>query len=194
VDCGNPSTFTGPFNWPLSDPSICAGDVGTIIDGDLTIIWSADTLLGLDCICGVTQRLEVRSNTELANLAGFDVLTAIGGDLVIEDNTALVVPTGLDALAAVRGDLLVNRNAALRALTGLDALTTVGGHLIVRNHEALLNLEGLDAVASVTGDLQIEDNTTLPTCRAEALAYDVIGEDNVGGAITISGNGEDCPD
>jgi len=38
------------------------------------------------------------------------------------------------------------------------------------------------------------NNSALPTCRAEALAYDDIGEENIGGEIVIEHNSEGCPE
>jgi len=43
-------------------------------------------------------------------------------------------------------------------------------------------------------DLSIEDNPELPTCLAEELAYETIGEENIGGRIHIVGNSAECPD
>ena len=89
----------------------------------------------------------------------------------------------------VSGDLLIEDNAALLSLDGLSSLETVSGSLIVRRNAALVSVDGLAGVTSITGDLKIQDNAHLDQGEARTVAYDVIGEGNVGGTITVSGNG-----
>ena len=45
-------------------------------------------------------------------------------------------------------------------------------------------------LTSVAGDLTLYRNPSLSTADADALAYDTIGEANIGGAVTIEYNAE----
>jgi len=90
--------------------------------------------------------------------------------------------------AADQGQRLgIEGNDALHGLSGLSAMS--GGLDIVQN-ALLSDISGLSGLTSVAGDLTIYRNPSQSTADAEALAYDTIGEANIGGAVTIEYNAE----
>ena len=63
----------------------------------------------------------------------------------------------------------------------------IGERLLIRDNDILTNLDALHGVTAVEGEFTITDNAALPTSEANAL-LDAIGEENVIGPVTISGN------
>ncbi|MFT4974956.1 MAG: hypothetical protein ACI8S6_000839 [Myxococcota bacterium] len=79
-------------------------------------------------------------------------------------------------------------NTALVDLGGLENLQRIGGKLIVLENEALVRVTDMVSLASVGEKVRIIDNPALPTADAEQLVYELIGEENIGDSISISGN------
>ena len=84
--------------------------------------------------------------------------------------------------------LTFTTNGALTSLDGLEALTTVNSDLSIDDNDALTDVTGLNSVSKVGGNLRIVNNNALATSDAEAL-YAEIGDENITGSVTISGNG-----
>ena len=78
---------------------------------------------------------------------------------------------------------------SLSSLTGLESITSVGEDLFIYGNASLTSLTGLESLASVGDDFTTTNNPDLPASEAESLAYDQIGEENIGGTITIERNG-----
>lgn len=70
----------------------------------------------------------------------------------------------------------------------LDSLTTVGGVVGVGDEATITDVTALHDLEGVW-NITITDNAALPTNTAESLV-DAIGEENIGGTVTIEGNAE----
>ncbi len=110
--------------------------------------------------------LGVSDNPQLSEIA-FDSLVAVGQQFRIERNDGITNLDGFSSLRMVRGDFSVHGNRMLLDMTGLNGLESVG-------------MGNVDP-----GDFRVGDNPRMPIEQAENLAYDIIGEDNIGGAIDI---------
>ena len=110
--------------------------------------------------------MRVTDNPQLSEIA-FDSLVAVGQQFRIERNDGITDLDGFSSLRVVRGNLSVHDNRMLSDMTGLNGLESVG-------------MGGVDA-----GDFRVGDNPRMPIEQAENLAYDIIGEDNIGGVIDI---------
>jgi len=110
--------------------------------------------------------LRVVDNPQLSEIA-FDSLMAVGQQFRIERNDRITDLDGFSSLRVVRGNFSVHGNRMLRDMTGLNGMESVG-------------MGGVDR-----GDFRVGDNPRMPIEQAETLAYDIIGEDNIGGVIDI---------
>jgi hypothetical protein len=108
----------------------------------------------------------VIDNPQLSEIA-FDSLVAVGGQFGIERNDGITNLDGFSSLQVVRGNFSVHGNRMLGDMTGLNGMESVG-------------MGGIDR-----GDFRVGDNPRMPIEQAETLAYDLIGEDNIGGEISI---------
>ena len=133
-----------------------------VVGGDLTI-YAGESLEGLSCLCEVEGDLSLEWGTEFESLAGLDLLSAVGGTLSIVGIDDLTTLDGLGALWEIGADLNLDANNRLSDATALYGLGTIGG------------------------DVMITDNLSLGDDAAQAL-IDAIGEENISGEVTISGN------
>lgn len=122
-------------------------------------------------------------------------LTSLGLDALVQIQGNLTILYGIDlervdapVLDHVDGTMSLYQLGGVVDLDELSALTQIGGTLNLRNIASLDDVTGLHGVTNIGGDLSIIDNAGLATQDAEALR-DAIGTSNVGGVITISGNG-----
>lgn len=158
------------------------------LGGDLEIVRTGLTgVSDLDLIGTIPGRVTVAENGQLAALDFLGGVHTIGGVLEIADNAALESITGLSALTASDG-LLIRDNAMLDHLMGLGVLSVVDGDVDVSRNGLLVGVSPLYTIQSVAGDLSLVDNLTLPTSEADALVT-TIGLENIGGVVTVSGNG-----
>ena len=180
------------------------------VSGDLRVEGSAvSSLEGLSALSGVGQRVVLDDNDSLTSLAGWSAVAAesltlinndalvdfsgvgdlaLSGDLVVLDNPALVSLDGAGSLTA--GGLWIEGNDALVDLDGLSGLSALTGDLDLIQNALLSDISGLSWLTSVAGDLTLYRNPSLSTADADALAYDTLGEANIGGAVTIGYNAE----
>ena len=96
---------------------------------------------------------------------------------------------GLNRLRAVSGYFQIENCNLLEHLGGLDALQVVGASLSVYNNDVLGSIEALRRLEVVGMNLNILNNPSLPCYEAEDLVAD-LGEDSVGGAVSVQNNGE----
>jgi len=115
-------------------------------------------------------------------------LVSIHGDVVWGgDYGAQPVPiVDMPKLEEVSGDINVGGCTELQE-TDWTSLAAVQGDLMLYSNLALVDISGLFNIEYVAGDLYIVSNPILPTSQAEELVSQV-GEDNIGGEITITGN------
>jgi hypothetical protein len=113
--------------------------------------------------------LSLDDNPRLSDVS-FDSLVAVGRMLYIAYNDAITDLNGFSSLQFVRGQFRLENNLALRDMTGLYGLESVGMAV---------------GVSGTPGHFIVRDNPRMPIEQAEALAYDIIGEDNIGGQIII---------
>mgnify|MGYP002842289021 CR=1 FL=1 len=112
------------------------------------------------------------------------------GWLGISDNPQLTELT-FPALVAVARNITVINNDSLENLDGFPSLQIVRSVLRVSDNDSLQDISGLFALESVgswaspvgpdRGGYRIHDNSSLPIEQAEHLAYNIIGENNIGG-------------
>ncbi|MBA2320284.1 MAG: hypothetical protein H0V89_03925, partial [Deltaproteobacteria bacterium] len=184
----------------------------TVIDGPLLVIDNdaVESLVGYSALTEIGGTLVITDNLNLASVQAFDLVSRVGGAIVIGFNrdqtlidafavlteaggyeltsgTNLVTIDPMPLLTAITGDLRLDSQALLAAAPVMPALRTVGGDVVVTGTAALTSLDGWLGIESVDGDLTITDNTALSTSEAEAL-LDAIGVENIGGAVTLSGN------
>jgi hypothetical protein len=117
----------------------------------------------------LSSSLTLVDNPELSDVS-FDNLVAVGRMLYIGYNDEIMDLGGFSTLRFVRGQLRLENNVSLRDMTGLNGLESVGmavGH------------------SGTPGHFIVRDNPRMPIEQAETLAYDIIGEDNIGGRIII---------
>ncbi len=96
---------------------------------------------------------------------------------------------GLHHLRAVSGYVQIENCNLLEHLGGLDALQVVGASLSVYNNDVLGSVEALRTLEVVGMNLNILNNPSLPCYEAEDLVDD-LGENSVGGSVSVQNNGE----
>lgn len=133
--------------------------------------------------------IETHDDGDIQLLAGY---TGIEGDLGITviggyfPELPLIDLGPLRCLTVIGGNAIFMIAPGLNDLDGLNNLTTIGGQLLI-GMTGLTNLDGFGNLRSIGGNLRIEQNSLLPTCEAEWLR-DHVGEENIGGTVTIAGN------
>ncbi|NVB36949.1 hypothetical protein G6O69_03850 [Pseudenhygromyxa sp. WMMC2535] len=127
--------------------------------------------------------LRAYGNT-VTDFAGLDALESINGSLTI-DGANFQTLSAFGALQTVGGSLNLWELYNLTEITGLDELAKISGNLTLAENESLTEL-GLGELSNVGGNVVIIDNTALSTCDAQALVDQL---SNLGGSVTISGNG-----
>jgi hypothetical protein len=123
------------------------------------------------------------SQSSSLSLVSFPTLTSCPY-VHLEENDSLAV---IDLPLLTSTDLLLWSNDALETVDGFPSLSVLG-ELQMSTNSSLTDVTGLHDVTAIVGDLTVADNPSLPTSAAEALR-DAIGIENIGGTITISGNG-----
>ena len=111
----------------------------------------------------------------------------ISSSLSISYNDVLDDLSAFSGVSAIGWNLTISNNDALTSLSGFDAFTDIGRDLTIKNNGVLTDVTALHDVTDVARHFTVEDNVTLTTTAAEALR-DAIGESNIGGTVTISGN------
>ena len=132
--------------------------------------------------------LLIQQCPDLEGIEGFAALTDVSGNVAIGDNTALVEIVGLPVLQNVGGNLRLFRNDALDNVAGMTAVNAVTGNLEVTENAVLTSVEPLYSITGVGADLLCTDNLILPTSQCDTLVQ-TIGPANIGGTVTVSGNG-----
>ncbi len=185
------------------------------VGGDLRVE-ACDGLEDLRYLPSLTSlggNLELHDNPDLVDLSGLEGLTEIPGAVYVDNHPSLDSLTGLhnvtqmNTLGVFEGPddmegleslqqvsyLYVmdyyGDTCTLTSLAGLESLREVSRDLLLLGCESLTDVSALLGVERVGNDLTIEDNPDLSTADAEALV-EAIGEENIGGDVTISGNGE----
>ena len=187
----------------------CVGDLGGTVD--LQDNPSLTDVSALSGITGISGDLILDSNAVLADLEGaFTAVEQITGDVIITDNAAL---TGLSmpVLNEIGGDLYLYYNAELADLSELTSLSDIGGSMTLHWAGEVSDLDGFSGVRTIGGSLFLWGNAKLDSVlglhdvesigdgftihnhpiltdeEAETLS-EAVGEDNIGGTISISGN------
>ena len=116
--------------------------------------------------------LHIENNPQLSEIA-FDSLVAVGCRLRIVDNDELIDLNGFSSLRIVRGNLRLEGNRMLQDMSGLYGMESIGMAAFPIGPDA--------------GNFLVRDNPRMPIEQAENLAYDIVGEDNIGGDIILVG-------
>ena len=153
---------------------------------DLTVQLNVTESVDLDALQSVGGAATLQHGTALSSLslASLDSI----GTLTLQGLTELS-SLSATALVSTNSDVNIVENTSLADISGLSGLQTVGGSLAIVGNVELNDVSGLAGITSIADDLRIQDNIALATADAESLAYDDIGSANVGGGITITGNG-----
>ena len=96
---------------------------------------------------------------------------------------------GLHHLRAVSGYVQIENCNLLEHLGGLDSLQVVGASLSIYNNDVLSSIEALRTLEVVGMNFNILNNPSLPCYEAEDLV-DALGENSVGGSVSVQNNGE----
>jgi len=145
----------------------------------------------------LTGSLHLTGSEDLTSIDGFEDLAEVQGAVTIRHCDGLSDLGGLASLVSVGFDLSLEGNDTLQDLDDLAALRTVGA-LAVDDNASLVDVTGLHGIEAVDGGdwggtLAITDNPVLPTLAAIAVVS-AIGEENIAGGVTISGNQPLGPD
>jgi len=124
--------------------------------------------------------------TNVGSLAPLQTTLAVGG-LRLDTNPELVSTAGMPPVIGL-SELVLHWNTSLGELTGLDSVRTIDGDLAINGHVQLDSVVELMEVEAVGGNFSVQNNTLLSDADGEALR-DAIGSENIGGTITIGGNG-----
>jgi hypothetical protein len=116
------------------------------------------------------------------------------GWVSIDDNASLTV-VDFPSLTATGRGFTISNNESITNLDGFSSLQIVRGNLYIAHNNSLQDIEGLFGLESVgswaypigpdAGNFVVTYNPELSLEQAEQLAYDVIGEHNIGGGIII---------
>lgn len=151
--CANPGCPVGDLDFSTQqeiDDFVYFYQECTEIDGSVIISGNDITdLAGLSKIKSVSGTLFIDQNFNLKTLVGLEQLTHIGERLVIQNNKGLIDLNGLDNLNYVGGSVSINQNYELTDIKSLKNLTSVNWDLWVLNNPGLKSLEGLHNIVSV---------------------------------------------
>ena len=183
--CEQPSATVGP------------GWTGDCDDGDASTYPGAEEVPddgvdqdcdgedGQDAFAGVYMgNLTLESHAAMAEFCAEH--SVIWGSLSVH-GFGVTALTELSCLEEVHGGLTIYDTALL--VIELPALETVDGSLYLSDNTDLADITSLHGVLNVADNLTITDNAMLTDADAQALV-DAIGSENIGGDVTIEGNGE----
>jgi hypothetical protein len=159
-------------------PRIQALPVGLYLDGSPTMAYSA--FAGVSVVQG---KLELRGFGAGSDLSGLTGIASVVSDVIFSNFNGTSIP--MNSLITVGGSLRVQDSHQIADVNGFSALRSVGGDLVIDNNDGLGSLLGLFGVTTVGGNFQITNNAQIANGQAEGLR-DQIGEQNIGGSITIS--------
>jgi hypothetical protein len=100
-------------------------------------------------------------------------------------NSHLTSLDGLSCLTEIRDE---NDLGDLETIGTWGSSSWASGQLLIDENPALSDVTALHGVESVASDFHVSENATHATTAVEALR-DAIGSENIGGNVTISGNG-----
>lgn len=166
----------------------------------------SNPLLGSVSLGGLSGRVETASVFANPELEQIDLggVSSLGALSVFSNGAALMID--LRALETLSGSLTVPQTGVLRVdslrdigqdlsisstqlvdLASFASVRTVGGRLSITSNDLLTSVTGLAGIESVSGDVDISWNDLLGDAAAQALV-DAIGEENIGGTVTVRGN------
>jgi len=99
----------------------------------------------------------------------------------------LVDMTGFGHLEGTTSTLHIERNPGLQTLDGLQGLRQVGA-LMITGNDALTSVEALHGITRIDGDVTFLNNPSLSAGAIQDLLT-AIGEDRIGGEVTVMNNG-----
>jgi len=119
----------------------------------------------------------------------FSSLHFVGGTLQIGDlyGNPQILGFNLPRLNEVAGSIIAHDNGGIEELSWSD-LRAVGGSLAVYANTVLSDVSGLHSIETIGGDFYFVGNPQLSDWAAQSLV-DSIGMANIGGTVTIYGNG-----
>ncbi|MBN93341.1 MAG: hypothetical protein CL928_04610 [Deltaproteobacteria bacterium] len=123
-----------------------------------------------DTVQYLRSSLSLTDNSQLADIS-FESLHAVGQRLQITGANGLRDLHGLSSLTIVRGNFVLSFNRMLQDITGLNGMESIG--------------MAAAPIGPDAGNYLVRDNPRLPMEQAEALAFDIVGEDNIGGDVII---------
>jgi hypothetical protein len=156
------------------------------VGGDLVLYSNRDLIEAKFQASTVGGEIVILANDSLQSIERWPQLTDAGA-LRVSYNPSLTGLAGFYMLSTLRGDLELIQNDQLETLLGLNALTTIEGNMVLRRHDVLTDISPLMGVTNIGGDVYVMSNIALGNPMAWYL-MDTIGEDAIGGSITISGN------
>lgn len=122
---------------------------------------SVPDLDGLAALDSVGGSLDIRSNSQLADISQLQKIRTVGSTLRIQSNPKLTSLFGLGGISAVPFNLIIQSNSTLASLSGLDSIRTVGNNLQVTSNAKLGSLSGLQSIQMIGFDFRIESNPLL---------------------------------
>ena len=132
-------------------------------------------------------QISIHDNEALARITAFTGLQA-AGSIEIDANPVLHDISGLATLTSLQGNLKISDAGGLGDLSALSALRAIEGSLRLEENLRLTDLGGLHGLEGIDGDPIIHDNQILPEQEVDDL-LEAIGEDNVGGNVSVANNG-----
>jgi hypothetical protein len=193
----------------FTESSVASLDLPSLerIGGNLWTYHSRETTIDLPALLEIGEDLAYCNSWTLEELS-MPSLATIGGDFCLSDEhmETLELPalTSVDSMWLESDDTLATLSlpslqsvtsrfylelAGITDLDGLAGLRSVGSDLTITGNTSLSDISGLHGLDSVGADLTITDNASLSDVQAWDLVH-AIGKGDIGGAITISGNGE----
>ncbi|NCG18964.1 MAG: hypothetical protein GWP91_08130 [Rhodobacterales bacterium] len=159
------------------------------LSGDIEVLDNASLFQfpGFQNLWTHAGSITVADNPSLERMQAFVNLHTTAGTLRIEGNPRLWDLRGLESLTDVAGLAVVN-NLNLPSLDGLEQLVVVSGDFELVDNPGVTDVLPLVALAQVDGDLTVTGNTGLSAADIDARLL-CLGVDNVGGAVSVSGNG-----
>jgi hypothetical protein len=130
------------------------------IGGGLTIQYDHD-LVGIPDLTSLKHvgRLNISTNSGLADIAGFNGLVSVSDGLQIFENSISQI-SGFVNLQSVGGVIHISSNNFLTAIYGFSILESPGGITFIAN-PALVNFEGFAHLKSIKNSLQFTQNSAM---------------------------------